>query len=684
MQRGFSTIWTRMAAMAALATGPACNADPTDSRGGAELDEEDGVGERPGSPGGGLTTIDRAAAVPGFVVDIALGGVTGEDVVLDWSSSGYSGDVIVYRSTDASDLLHISLDEPLAPGVEDTELSGVTSYTDSGAASQSVQTPHYFYRVGLVQNDALQLSTMVMKTTTVTVQGYNTFGMCMLGGPDSAAELEDHFGDSLVAAYGWDAENQSYIEWTPAGGVDFAIPYGSVVVAQLDGTTVPYRSLVGTVPAHEAMAVTGQPGNNLTTIPVFFDGPTEASYWVDDVHFWGVGHWSNTTQSIAWYWDSSYADFELEPCGTYEMYLPPHGCSSDADCDSGQRCYFDEGAVCGDVIAGLCFTPPVDDCGTSNEPSSVCGCDGSVYDSPCDAYVAGTSVRASGGGGGEIVFDFEGPVSPVLESTGGWHRYTSAPQSQQRAAVAFSSQVLGTDGNRAEPYPGTDNETSFATLGSITLDQTLTLRSWHVDEGGSSYDRKRIYFQTDSGQTWALVDCSTSINPQAFCTPNNTSRPGNLWDEIVLDTAILAGQTGTLRFEYQTVDSCCSFEQGWFIDDVAIGECSTELTGGPPQLVAGPDECPAQCVDMAMFQALVLDPEAGPIGNCYSSDYGFGAHSAQINGEGGYVLVYWDDLFGQCQSQAPGGSLQYHDVTGTQGAACGALVVAQITALECL
>ena len=686
MKRGITTLWTKVAAMTALATGPACSADPTDARGGAELDAEDeDAGERPASPSGGLTSFDRDAAVPGLVVDIALGGSTDEDVILDWLSSGWSGDVIVYRSADASELLELPLGGSLPPGVVSTSLTGVTSHTDVDAASQSIATPHYFYRVGLVDGTEQQLSTMVMKTTTATYAGYNTFGMCMLGGPGSASELEDRFGTSLVAAYAWDADTQSYVGWNPGGGTDFAIPYGSTVVVQLDGTTPAYRSLVGTVPTHETMAVTGRPGNNLTTIPVFFDGPTEASYWVDEVGFWGVGHWSNQTQSIAWYWGPGYADFDLEPCGAYEMNLPPSGCSSDADCSNGQRCYFDEGAVCGDVIAGLCLTPPTGDCDEPNEPSSVCGCDGNVYATACDAAVAGTSVRRSGsGGGGEVVFDFEGPVSPELESTGGWHRYDATPPSQQHAAVTFPSQVLGTDGNRLEPYPGSDNETSFATVGPITLGQTLTLQPWHVDEGGSSgYDRKRIYFEADTGEHWALVDCGEGINPQVFCASNNSSRPGNLWDEIVLDTAILAGQTGSLRFEYQTTDACCSFEQGWFVDDIATGECSAELTSGPPQPAAGPDECPPECLDMAMFQELVLDPGAGPIGSCYEFDYGFGAHSAQINGEGGFVLIYWDDLMGQCQSQAPGVGFELESVLGTQAAACGALVMAQIDALEC-
>ncbi len=703
MQRTVSAMWTRAAAMAALTIGAACSDDRSDIRPRAELDDDDdddvddvtaerddGAARRPArsdgttptAPGAGVTTFDPTAAVPGFAVDIALGGVTGEDVVLDWSSGGYNGDAIVYRSADADALLDVVAGDPLPPGVTATSVSGTASWSDVGAASRSLATPHYFYRVGLVpQPGALQLSTMVMKTTTATYAGYNTVGMCMLDGPGSASELGASFGAAVTTVFLWDAETQSFDTWTPSGGDDFAIPYGAAVVVQLDGTAAAYQSLVGTVPTNEAMAVTGQPGNNHTTIPVFFEGPTAVSYWVDQVHFWGVGRWSNAAQSIAWYWGPGYDDFELEPCGAYEMYLPPNGCSSDADCEGGQRCYFEEGAVCGDVIAGLCIDPPQDECDLP--PSPVCGCDGVLYDTSCDAYVAGTSVRRSGsGGGGELVFDLEGPVSPLVDSTGGWGRYDAAPASQTHAAVQFPSQVLGTDGNRSAPYPGSDNESSFATIGPITLGQSLSLSSWHVDEGGSYYDRKRIHFQADTGETWALVDCNTGLNPQAFCTANDSSRPGDDWDAIVLDTAILSGQTGNLRFEYETVDGCCSFEQGWYVDDIAIGECSMELTGGPPQQVAGPDECPAACLDMIMFGELVLadDPE---VGSCYVFDYGAGG-SAQMNGgDGGYVLVYWDDFWGQCQSQAPGGSLVYENVLGSQAAVCGQLVVDQIDALDC-
>ncbi|MCH9682424.1 MAG: hypothetical protein K0V04_13385 [Deltaproteobacteria bacterium] len=672
--------------MTALAMGPGCNADLDDPRGGEPLEAEDGArGERPQTGSHALTTQDHDAAVPGFEVTIALGGDSGEDVVLDWSGSGYAGEAIVYRSTDATALLELLPGEPLAPGIDSELVLEQTSYIDPGAASSSVETPHYFYRVAFVDNGEFgsqaRLSTMVMKTTTATAPGFNNFGICMLDGPDSAADLYAQMGASMTAAWFWDAGTQAYINWSPGGGVDFPIPYGSSVVAQFDGTVAAYHSLVGVVPTHEAMAVTGQPGDNWTTIPVFFDGPTAASYWVDVFSFWGVGDWDNLAQNADWYWGPAYPDFEFEPCGTYIMHLPPHGCASDADCDPDLRCYFDEGGSCGESIAGVCLQPPASCEGVPADP--VCGCDGTVYDSPCDAYAAGSSVRSPGsmgGGGGTVVFDFEGE-SPVLEATGDWQLYGAAPPSYDLPETPFPSQVLGTDGNRIAPYPGDDSEDSAATIGPITLGESLLMRSWHVDEGGDYYDRKRIYFEAETGESWLLADCTSGVNLQAFCNFRQSERAGDDWDEIVFDTAVLAGQSGTLRFEYETLDDCCSFEQGWFLDDIAVGGCGAQVTSGPPIPAPDPEDCPAVCLDMAMFQQLVLDPNAGPIDGCFVEDFGTGGN-AQIDGLGGFVSVNWEEgQAGQCESSSPESGFESLFVTNIQAEACAELIEAQIANL---
>lgn len=696
MTRDLSTKWTMLAAMAALAMGPGCDAEPDDAREGAPLQADDeGDDALPSAPTDELTTHDHAGVVPGFDLEISLGGEAGEDVVLDWAGD-YYGDYVVYRSTDPEALLEISLDEPLAPGVEGTAVYGSPSFVDVGAASGVVQTPHYYYRVGRVEfgelGDTLTLSTMVMKTTTAAFPGFTKFGLCMLDGPQSASELYDALdGQSVVAVWGWDAVAQSYVGWNPDGtGVDFALDYGTTVVAQLDASTAPYRSLVGTVPTNEPLLVTGQPGLNWVTVSPFYDGPTNGSYWVDEVGYSGVGRWNNDTQDQTWYWGPGYAELELEPCAAHYVHLPDTACTSNTDCDPDQLCYFVEAASCGEVAAGLCFPFPLGCEGV--EPSPVCGCDGQTYESQCAADLAGVAVREDGECAQcEPAFGFEPEEpNPVISADGGWQLYTAAPPSFDHLEVPFGSTVLGTDGNRMAPYPGNESENSAATIGAITLGESLSFRSWHVDEGGGQpggyYDRKRVFFESaTTGQTWVLVDCWNMINAQAFCDFTSESRAGDDWDQIVLDTATLAGQTGNLRFEYQTLDSCCSFEQGWFIDDITVGSCGAELTSGPPQQAPDPNVCPAQCLEQAMFEAMVLEPAPVPPPDaCWIEDWGNGGN-VQLNGPAGNVYVWWDDLGGQgeCSSSGPTG-YEYFGISDTQAQACAVLLETQIAGLGLL
>ena len=160
--------------------------------------------------------------------------------------------------------------------------------------------------------------------------------------------------------------------------------------------------------------------------------------------------------------------------------------------------------------------------------------------------------------------------------TGGWGIYGEAPMSTL-PAVPFTTQgqVFGTDGNRVMPYPGNQAETSSATTTSFTIPETIRFRSWNVDEGGLSYDTKRILVSIDGGASWnPLVDCALGPNASLpFCTPVLAARAEDDWDDIEIDAAAFSGVPGQLRFEYDTIDSCCSTEQGWFIDDLSAVDC---------------------------------------------------------------------------------------------------------------
>lgn len=179
--------------------------------------------------------------------------------------------------------------------------------------------------------------------------------------------------------------------------------------------------------------------------------------------------------------------------------------------------------------------------------------------------------------------DFEVPLLPpcilgtwALEPD--WCIYSGAPSSTH-PAMPFASNVLGTDGNRSAPYPGTDDETSSARSGVVTIGHTLAFRSWHVDEGGmvampggESFDNKIIELELDMGPV-TVVDCGAGIGLQVFCLPSSGPRASDDWDAVVIDTSAYAGMRGTLRFAYETNGSSGSFEQGWFIDDLRTGAC---------------------------------------------------------------------------------------------------------------
>ena len=324
--------------------------------------------------------------------------VAGDDVVLDWSDHALEGTVTVYRSTSPALLAQIRADQ--AGEWDEYPLGeGMTHYTDVGAASRSAVTPTYYYVVVVQSNRGRSVSTMGMKISTAMAPGYNKLAVCMEGGPSRASDVIARLGDSVSGVWGWNAVAQSYLHWTPADGVgatsDFALPIGSVFAAEVDGSTPAFQSLAGTVPVDaDEFVVSGRPGYNWSTLPVGYDGPTLASYWVDQVGYWGMGRWNNLTQSASWYWSSEYPDFSIEACRPHYTYLPANACTSNDDCGADTFCYFVGAASCGDAAAGLCKARPI---GCEQAPQAeVCGCDGETYASMCEAELAGATVASEG------------------------------------------------------------------------------------------------------------------------------------------------------------------------------------------------------------------------------------------------------------------------------------------------
>lgn len=274
-------------------------------------------------------------------------------------------------------------------------------------------------------------------------------------------------------------------------------------------------------------------------------------------------------------------------------------CVDDAACEGlGGEC---GAGVCGgmgecelDAVAAGMACGDAADGGTCDDPDA---CDGIGYCEPNAAINGLTTCEDCPAGAGlcnacqegacvdcqtlvTTNFDFGLPGGWLIEDLGGtgadWQVVTNAPQNQDPGSVPLPLSLapsFGTDGNRQAPYPGSESESSRVTTASGEVPATLTFSSWNVDEGGSgAYDGKIVELSVDGGASWIeLVNCGTGLNTQPFCDVRDDTRLGDDWDAIALDTAAYAGQQGQLRFTYNTGDSCCTFERGWYIDNLNLG-----------------------------------------------------------------------------------------------------------------
>lgn len=247
--------------------------------------------------------------------------------------------------------------------------------------------------------------------------------------------------------------------------------------------------------------------------------------------------------------------------------------------------------------AGQCVEEPMAE-GTPCGSDETTSCDGIDL---CDgAGVCQTNVLADGAGcqdcglapgqcacsagvcatcpGFAAINSFSGPESLAgWTMTGGWQLYYATPETNDQLPVQFSGLVLGTDGNRVEPYPGIEAETSTLTSPAFVLSDFLEFRSWHVDEGGAIpvgaqfADDRTIRLSTDDGETWTVLAQCAGDDSWPFCG-EVTQRDANAWDDVLIPVPKeLVGEVGIVEFAYDTLDECCGAEQGWYIDETNFG-----------------------------------------------------------------------------------------------------------------
>ncbi len=159
---------------------------------------------------------------------------------------------------------------------------------------------------------------------------------------------------------------------------------------------------------------------------------------------------------------------------------------------------------------------------------------------------------------------------------GGWGLYYQTPETATKAPVVFSSLVLGTNGNRVEPYPGEETEVSSVRTPTFVMPDTLEFRSWHVDEGGNDpgsgpVDNRIIRISDDGGRSWTVVaDCAANSS-FPFCGEVQ-QRDADDWDDVFIPVPReFVDKPGILEILYDTSDDCCGEEQGWYIDDANFG-----------------------------------------------------------------------------------------------------------------
>lgn len=175
---------------------------------------------------------------------------------------------------------------------------------------------------------------------------------------------------------------------------------------------------------------------------------------------------------------------------------------------------------------------------------------------------------------------------------GGWTLFAQMPGNENGdpAIMPTDTAFLGNDGHTVAPVDGTGERV----LASITspvdvIPDTLVFDSWNVDGGGAadqvegSVDLKRVEVSVDLGENWtAVADCGDeALDDFPFCLSVET-RGADEWDTVMLDTSAFAGMDGQIRFTYDTVDTCCGFEYGWYIDNLNFAQSCPDQNPAAP------------------------------------------------------------------------------------------------------
>lgn len=276
-------------------------------------------------------------------------------------------------------------------------------------------------------------------------------------------------------------------------------------------------------------------------------------------------------------------------------------CSADETCAPyGDAC--GEGVCGGNGGCNLDAAPADTPCGddTDNECTNPDTCDGDGYCLPrhmgsngqeclecpagefcggCEAGECADCIEVQD----PVTFDSNAGQDPLLGWTitttagGGWQRFFGIPSNEEGDPFISNMDLpmLGIDGNvLGGPDLTGEISTSQIVSSPSIVPETVTFESWHQDQGGASLDLKRIDITIDAGKNWIpLADCSAAppLNSFPFCLLVNDRDP-EAWDDIELDTSMWEGMEGQLRFSYDTVNDCCDFERGWYIDDLNFSQ----------------------------------------------------------------------------------------------------------------